>query len=481
MPPACLLCLAALASLAAGCEVCDGVRPTADHVLELTADDLAPLLSRHPLLLLLLYSSGSASAEAQRQHAAAAALLAPHAGVALARVDVRAHPAVAARLHAFPSDIPALRVLRGDPSFGYPLRAAHRAAEIAAAMVEEAARPVGGLELDAAARARLGGSGKTHVVAWLSSGESKRSVELVAAAFGGAVGFAIAPAEGEDERVELFRERSDDMIGEPASVVLPPTMARRNASDPRASRAPATSPPFSSPPPPLISPPPPSPPPPLAPPLAPSPPLAPPPQLAVAPLSAHELYRWVHWAALPSVYQLSSESARVYLREGASGVVFADVAQPKQKAYVRRRLRSVADRLIESGEHGVWLLFADASDRTHDRLRAQLGLGEASQPQFAIVVMANSRISAAYVMREPFSYDAVHHFCLRFRRRELWEEGWARELWARRQLLAALGVATAAAAVLLRRRRARRGGGGDEGCQAQADAPRGAARKIKTG
>ena len=76
----------------------------------------------------------------------------------------------------------------------------------------------------------------------------------------------------------------------------------------------------------------------------------------------------------------------------------------------------------------------------------------AAREELAIVVMAGSRVKETYVLREPFSYYALHDFCRSYHRRELWPEGWMRELRARPKLLA-LGLAAAALLLLLLRRR----------------------------
>ena len=215
-----------LASLAAGCEVCDGATMGEDNVLELTADALDESVCAHELMLLLLYKSWSSrSDELRKQHVSAAAKLSGRPGITLARVDLSAHPSVAAQLQLADSEIPALRVLRGDASFGYAPRSGRSAGELAQAMLEEEVVQFGSLRRDAAAMAELEASSRTRVVASLSSAESIRAFEQVAAAYAGTITFAIVPpppppegaAEADVEaleEVELFRERSADMEGE---------------------------------------------------------------------------------------------------------------------------------------------------------------------------------------------------------------------------------------------------------------------------
>ena len=79
---------------------------------------------------------------------------------------------------------------------------------------------------------------------------------------------------------------------------------------------------------------------------------------------------------------------------------------------------------VPAGTHGIWLLWADRSDQAHNPLRAQLGLppagdvpAAAAREELAIVVMAGSRVKETYVLREPFSYDALHYFCRSYHRR----------------------------------------------------------------
>ena len=92
-------------------------------------------------------------------------------------------------------------------------------------MLEEEVVQFGSLRRDAAAMAELEASSRTRVVASLSSAESIRAFEQVAAAYAGTITFAIVPpppppegaAEADVEaleEVELFRERSADMEGE---------------------------------------------------------------------------------------------------------------------------------------------------------------------------------------------------------------------------------------------------------------------------
>eukprot|EP00966_Prymnesium_polylepis_P011936 274054-Prymnesium_polylepis.1 len=168
----------------------------------------------------------------------------------MARVDVGMHPSVAAQLCVADKEIPALRVLRGDVAFGYPLRAATTAGEVVQRMIEQEGIEMGSLERDATAIEQLESSRRTHVVARLSHAESVHAFEQVAAAFAGLITFAIAspapPAEairsgpaGRDaveaaEAVELFRERSAEMEGEPSSVRLPATLARTKIPSQRA-------------------------------------------------------------------------------------------------------------------------------------------------------------------------------------------------------------------------------------------------------
>ena len=221
------LALLCFISRALGCEVCDGARMGEDNVLELTADALEESVRSHPLMLLLLYKSWSSrSDELRKQHSSAAGQLSSRPGLTLARVDLSTHPSVAAQLRVADSEIPTLRVLRGDASFGYALRGGRTAGEMARAMLAEEAVQFGSIERDAPAMAELEASSRTRVVASLSSAESVRAFEQVAAAYAGTITFAIIPPSPPPEGVaaeegasagdvvELFRERSADMEGE---------------------------------------------------------------------------------------------------------------------------------------------------------------------------------------------------------------------------------------------------------------------------
>ncbi|KAL3931149.1 MAG: hypothetical protein SGPRY_001248 [Prymnesium sp.] len=443
-----LLCLSARAR---GCEICLGSEASKEGVIDLSSHELDDLTLRHPLLLLLLYDPYSQrSLEARKQHDAAAQRLSELGTFTMVRADIRSRPSVAAQLHVSLSDTPALRVLRGDPSFGYPLPGGMRASEIVENMMAQQAIDLSSLYHDASSLTRLDASPRTRVVAHLSHPHSIHAFKQVAVAYAGVITFAMvitnSSVEGEPsssrgkqpgdtEQVELFRERSEQMKGVlPACLVL-----------------------------------------------------------------------WVLWASLPSVYELTSETARIYLRvrllpgfipaicqilryvidspsrashqtrddpdsenipsqhRGVSGVLFAETSQPKQRAYVRQHLRLVADRLADTGEHGIWLLHANLSDAAHSRLRAQLNLPEAHsrstapEAEFAIVVrqgprchppththvkpclqvMSGSRIKATYVMRRPFTYDAVYDFCVQALRHELWQENWVYELFAHPMVVAA--------------------------------------------
>lgn len=141
----------------------------------------------------------------------------------------------------------------------------------------------------------------------------------------------------------------------------------------------------------------------------------------------------MRWAALPTVFELTTASAQVYLQEGSSAVCFLDmsaVPRPRQQEYAVRRLRKLAAKLNVAGAHGLWLLWADRSDPAHDRLRAHLGVAPAApgESQFAIVVMAGSRVSQTFVMRSEFSMDSAYSFCVTFLDGQLWPEGWQKEL-----------------------------------------------------
>ena len=183
--------LFSLALQVQSCEVCKGVRVDGS-VLELSSDALDDTVSSHPLLLLLLYQPWcSRSEHLLKEHAVASGVLGTD--ITFARVDVSAHPAAATQLGVSITEVPTLRVLRGDALFGYPLRSGMSAAEIASRMREEQALQLGSLELDELAMASLEASSGTRVVASLCSEESITAFEQVAAAFAGTITFAMHP------------------------------------------------------------------------------------------------------------------------------------------------------------------------------------------------------------------------------------------------------------------------------------------------
>ena len=135
-------------------------------------------------------------------------------------------------------------------------------------------------------------------------------------------------------------------------------------------------------------------------------------------LEPHALRRWVRWAALPTVHQLTSESAKAFLHEGSAGVLFVRTGgAPKQREYVVRRLRRVAAALAEDAASApLWLLWAERSDPIHARLREKLGLppvetaaeaAAADASDFAIARMGGGHVLQTYAMSAPFSYDAL--------------------------------------------------------------------------
>ena len=58
----------------------------------------------------------------------------------MAQIDAEAFPRAASMLHVESVELPAVRILRGDASFAYPLRAGGSAAELSNGLRTELAR-----------------------------------------------------------------------------------------------------------------------------------------------------------------------------------------------------------------------------------------------------------------------------------------------------------------------------------------------------
>ncbi len=455
-----LLFLSALPSPTEPCDVCDGIasrKINSGEVLEINDAGLERLAPAHSMLAILLYKPYDAKTERMQRAFDDVASALKADGLldkcVLAQIDAETFPRAAASLHVEAVEMPAIRLVRGDAAFGYPLRAGGSVAELLSRLRIEISRR------DAPAAKRLlpeelsrlesDGNG-TRVLVRASRQSSLRAVEQVAHALHGAVTFAL-PASPSDrtaasleplppppvsplspppppseappsssssppssssssvlspERVRLLREVSPDLAGEVPALEMPTHFADVDGGYPLAH--------------------------------------------GVGGVSARQLYRWVRWAALPSVFALTPSSATTYLVEGASGIAFVKGVDGSNKTrdFVVRRLRRIAERMRLEGEHGLWLLYADPNDAAHARLRLQLGLGgqgaatttsssssssntppaasnaagtseKESGGEFAIIVMAGGRILERFVMPPPFTFDAVHAFSSAFVRGEL--------------------------------------------------------------
>lgn len=490
---------------AGACDVCDGLatrKVASGEVLEISDEGLERLAPAHPLLVLLLYKPHDSRTRQMQEAIDAIAASLKALGLltscVMAQLDADACPRAAAMLHVEPTEMPAIRIVRGDPSFGYALRASggtvqDLASHVRAEVERTAAPPLTHLDAPDMAAFEAAADGGTRVIAAVHLPHSRRAIEQAAHALHGVVAFALphaapatppgpahatasaptpqppsappppiaspAPSSAPPaiakliapERVRLIRESSDDFAGEPPTLEMParfpavageaPSLAAPPAASPRSSAANAVT------------------------------------NHRMTEQddgereesgggwSARQVHRWVRWAALPSVYALTPQTAATYLVDGASGVLFVPGAAPsgQTRDYATRRLRKVSRQLIEAGDHGLWLLYAGRHDPVHVRLRTQLGLATsgggggidggggaggggrggaaAGESDFAIVVMASGRIAHRFVMPPPFTYERVHAHCRAFVRGEL--------LAAQRRWDTLYLVVTALAAVVL--------------------------------
>ena len=419
---------------AAACDVCDGVarrKVASGEVLEISDEGLSRLVPAHSLLALLLYKPNDARTEPmQRAYDKTAAELKASGLLeqcVMAQIDAETFHRVAATLNVESIELPVVRILRGDAAFGYSLGWNGTPEQLAALLVEQIGRGSSATarldveQLDALERGAGAPGNGTRVVAELSHPRSVWAAEQVAHALRGAVSVAlpisapptassppaappvappVAPSSRTDEnarpdvtrpeRVRLIREVSEHTAGDVSALEMPLDFGEVSGEGRRTSEA------------------------------------------ATAGLTARQLYRWVRWAALPSVFALTPTTATTYLVEGASGIVFLPgvAGSNKTQEYATRRLRRVSERLRNDGDDGLWLLWADRNEDAHARLRMQLGLADRSTPvgaaapaaaegEFAIVVMAGARILHSFVMPPPFSFDAVHTHSVAFLRGEL--------------------------------------------------------------
>ena len=242
-----LLLLAFSPPTARACDLCNAPPKPAfedlsEHLFELTADSIETVVASHELLVLVLYDDATASHARLRNFATAASTLKgmEPTRILLATIDVGAYAEVAHRLEVPQSTLPAVRLLRGDASFGSEYHGGHSSPdEVVGALLEEL--QLGGESVVTRLRpedeAEWRAANDTRVVARLRRPESLRAYMQVASAFRRAIRFGLL------------------LPAPPSAAAAPPL-------------APPSTPPDGS-----------SPPPRSPPPLAPAPPPPPPPPL----------------------------------------------------------------------------------------------------------------------------------------------------------------------------------------------------------
>ena len=136
------------ASAVDACDVCDGIagkKVASGEVLEISDEGLRRLAPAHPLLSLLLYKPWDTKTKRLQtayDDAAAALIIGAGLPVVMAQIDVDQFPVASAVLDVADVEMPTIRVLRGDPRFGYPLRhAGVAAADIAQRLRSELETP----------------------------------------------------------------------------------------------------------------------------------------------------------------------------------------------------------------------------------------------------------------------------------------------------------------------------------------------------
>lgn len=367
-----------------GCELCAPSRVEDGPVFELSSESIDAAAERHDLLLLLLYdgrdegrptkNSKAAlgttagrlqkaledeyldpaliSADARRAASLSTAVDAKHRSLMVAQLDASLHPLAADRLGVHRIELPALRFVRGDASYGYKIRApaGDFVTRTGTAVLDELnapralARPLLRTEPPDAAAPPL------RLVATIHSAQSLCALQLVAHAYRK----ADEPSDWPPIAFALNADSTTDPNACRLPALAPADVARAREPALPAARVPSSPPSVRTPsslPDARADPAPPSPtalrpsaarpPPPRPakaecivlqrrPPAAPSTPFATraadewePPTLemplgAMRPFGAKALHAWVHWAALPKVAVLdgSAATAATFMREG---------------------------------------------------------------------------------------------------------------------------------------------------------------------
>ena len=461
-----LTLLAATVPSGLGCSLCTPTRAGDGPVFELTTDSLDAAAERHDLLLLLLYRGASdepqmANAKrafgttAGRLHSAfndpyldpsildpelraslASEVTDERHTVMLAQLDAAEHPLALHRLGVHEAELPALRLLRGDASYGYKIRGPPDdfVTRTGLAVFDELkAERAPAVHLSEAAEADAGSHQRQpRVIGTLPHGTDTCAFQRVAHAFRKddptstwpAVPFAVQPTSGECTAAAL----------RPAPAPPPAASAPSVGIPARHQRTPL----------------PPPPPPRLPPSVASSPtavlmahapsadgatstltmPLA-----AGARLSAQRLHAWVHWAALPKVAPLDSPaSVATFLREGTAGLLLHSGEGTPDREAAARRLRALAGWLESRQAHGVTLLHAPravalpilpSTGPASAALRAAAAgaapeeegvvISEDLEERFVIIRSAGGRVAEVHVMAQPTSdVEAMRALCLRF-------------------------------------------------------------------
>ena len=197
-----------LAAVCDACDVCDGIasrKVLSGEVLDISDVGLHQLAPSHDAIALLVFRSSlwltdkHTERVQQAFNKAAAVLKEGGMPLVMAQLDAREFPHVASMLRLAPQELPAVRILRGDPTFSYPLRSSTAAAEMLARLVDESQQPQTAsvvAALDVAELVAFAGVAEgsvrdgTRVVANVSSARSLRAVRQVAHAFHGTIRFA---------------------------------------------------------------------------------------------------------------------------------------------------------------------------------------------------------------------------------------------------------------------------------------------------
>ena len=340
------------------CSVCQQLDPKLTH-LDLDPQLLETAAKKHKILLVLVYSPFCARSKRAITHLEAAAKWAanaklPNASLLLGKIDILQHQQTASSLLGEPIDLvdaalPAYRLVRGDPSYGAIYRGGYESNHVVEYIKQEIA--ILSHEL-------LPSLTMTRVVARL---DAKRALlfRQVAESFRGIVHFEISEFNDMDSSsatgnfsARLVRESTEVMKDEVPEMHAPEYVLM----DPG--------------------------------------------------VKASDVERWVRWAAVPTVHELTKWTAPVYLRDGPSAIIF-----PPTRGFARKTvslLREVANLLGNTGGGApgvppIWLLHV-VQRGEHVALRKELGFGvvsgnDVSSHEIVFVWMVGGRIGASFVAK----------------------------------------------------------------------------------